>query len=136
MQTSPPSNATFDPRLSSPTLACVLAGPGHGCPGLCAAAADELGAQPWFVRRRPTLEVHGPATLVVIDAGDFEGSVDRSRDLMRSINDCLRPDGIRVGERRIDDAGFALAVVRPPPRPVLDRRAADEHLRLVRGSTS
>jgi len=72
----------------------------------------------------------------VIDAGDFEGSVDRSRDLMRSINDCLRPDGIRVSERRIDDAGFALAVVRPTLRPVLDGRAPDEHLRLVRGTTS
>jgi Ribonuclease G/E len=72
----------------------------------------------------------------VIDAGDVDGSVDRSRDLMRSINDCLRPDGIRVSERRIDDAGFALSVVRATPRPVLDRRTADEHLRLVRGTTS
>jgi hypothetical protein len=30
---------------------------------------------------------------------------------MRDLNDCVRQDGIRVTERRIDDSGRALATV-------------------------
>ena len=95
----------------SSSLDSVLAGLGHDCPGSCGAAADELGAHVWFVRRRPLGVGRADATLVVLDASDYDGPMHRSRQLMRDVNDCVRDDGIRVTERRIDDSGRALATV-------------------------
>jgi hypothetical protein len=95
----------------SSSLDRVLAGLGHDCPGRCSAAADELGAHVWFVRRRPPGAGRSDATLVVLDATDYGGPMHRSRQLMRDVNDCVRDDGIRVTERRIDDSGRALATV-------------------------
>ena len=95
----------------SSSLGSVLAGLGHECPGSCGAAADELGAHVWFVRRRPPGVGRADATLVVLDASDYDGPMHRSRQLMRDVNDCVRDDGIRVTERRIDDSGRALATV-------------------------
>jgi hypothetical protein len=96
---------------SSSSLAPVLAGLGHDCPGFCGAAADELGASVWFVRRRPAGDGRTESTLVVLDASEYTGPLRRSRQLMRDLNDCVRQDGIRVTERRIDDSGRALATV-------------------------
>jgi hypothetical protein len=96
---------------SSSSLGPVLAGLGHDCPGSCGAAADELGANVWFVRRRATGEGRTESTLVVLDASEYDGPLPRSRQLIRDVNDCVRHDGIRVTERRIDDSGRALATV-------------------------
>jgi hypothetical protein len=95
----------------SSSLDRVLAGLGHDCPGSCSSAAEELGAHVWFVRRRPPGVGRADATLVVLDATDYVGPMHRSRQLMRDVNDCVRVDGIRVTERRIDDSGRALATV-------------------------
>jgi hypothetical protein len=96
---------------SSSSLGPVLAGLGHDCPGSCGAAADELGANVWFVRRRASGESRTESTLVVLDASEYDGPLRRSRQLMRGVNDCVRHDGIRVTERRVDDSGRALATV-------------------------
>ena len=100
-------------RPASPLLGPVLAGLGHECPGRCGAAADELGASVWFVRRRSSGIGRSESMLVVLDASDYDGPLARSRHLMRDVNDCVRSDGIRVTERRIDDSGHALASVSP-----------------------
>jgi hypothetical protein len=50
---------------------------------------------------------------------------------MHSINDCLRPDGIRMSERRVDDSGVALALVRPMPHAPQSDPAEPRSLRLV-----
>ena len=100
---------------TSSSLAPVLASLGHDCPGSCRAAAEELQATVWFVRRRAPGAGRADATLVVLDAGDYDGPMPRSRQLMRDVNDCVRPDGIRVTERRIDDSGHALATVSSLP---------------------
>ncbi len=100
-------------RPSSPALGPVLAGLGHDCSGRCGAAADELGARVWFVRRRASGLGRTESTLVVLDAAEYDGPLSRSRQLMRDVNDCVRGDGIRVTERRIDDSGHALASVSP-----------------------
>jgi hypothetical protein len=99
------------PSLSS--LAAVLADLGHDCPGSCATAAAELGASIWFIRRRTPRLGRADATLVVLDTSDYDGPMHRSRQLMREVYDCVRHDGIRITERRIDDSGRALAPVRP-----------------------
>ena len=75
-------------------------------------AVEELRAELWLVRRRLALAGPGSA-IVVLDARAYDGSVEGSRQLMRAINDCVRPDGIRVSERRVDDYGLALAMVKP-----------------------
>jgi hypothetical protein len=98
-------------RPSSSQLGPVLADLGHDCPRSCGAAADELGAHVWFVRRRPARAGRGDSTLVVLDAGGYDGPRHRSRQILRDVNDCVRDDGIRVTERRIDDSGRALATV-------------------------
>jgi hypothetical protein len=104
---------------------------GHDCPGSCAEAAHELGARLWFVRRGPDPSGRGSATLVVLDASDYEGTRDRSRQLIRTLNDCLRPDGIRVSERRIDDSGLALAACRRQPHRTSGRPTTTRSLHLV-----
>ena len=120
--TSCPAVGSDDsPRASS--LAPVLAGLGHDCPGSCGAAADELRATVWFVRRRSPGAGRADATLVVLDAGDYDGPMPRSRQLMRDVNDCVRPDGIRVTERRIDDSGHALATVSSLPGDLSTHRS-------------
>ena len=92
------------------SFASVLTDLGHNCNGACLNAVDELRAELWLVRRR--LAAAGPGSaLVVLDARAYDGSVEGSRQLMRAINDCVRPDGIRVSERRTDDSGLALAMV-------------------------
>jgi hypothetical protein len=48
---------------------------------------------------------------VVLDASEYDGPLHRSRQLLRGVNDCVRDDGIRVTERRVDDSGRALATV-------------------------
>jgi hypothetical protein len=107
--TSPPFSPAASP--SSSRLGPVLADLGHDCPGSCGAAADELGAQVWFVRRRLPRAGRTDSALIVLDAGDYEGPLHRSRQILRAVNDCVRDDGIRVTERRIDDSGRALATV-------------------------
>ena len=94
-----------------PSLGSLLEGLGHACSGSCAQAADELSAKVWFVRRRLPCAGRTDSTLVVLDAADFQGSMSRSRELLRAVNACVRDDGIRVTERRIDDSGRALASV-------------------------
>jgi len=111
MTTTQPLGAPSGELPLSPSLDRVLAGLGHDCPGSCGAAADELGAHVWFVRRRPPGVGRTDASLVVLDASDYDGPMHRSRQLMRDLNDCVRDDGIRVTERRIDDSGRALATV-------------------------
>jgi hypothetical protein len=105
--------ATADSAVAPPlpSLGPVLEGLGHTCSGSCGQAADELSAKVWFIRRRLPRAGRTDSTLVVLDASDYEGPMSRSRDLMRTVNDCVRDDGIRVTERRIDDSGRALASV-------------------------
>ncbi len=100
-----------DVEPSLPSLGPVLEGLGHACSGSCGQAADELGAKVWFIRRRLPSAGRTDPTLVVLDASDYEGPMSRSRELMRTVNACVREDGIRVTERRIDDSGRALASV-------------------------
>jgi hypothetical protein len=116
-------------------LSSLLGDLGHDCPGLCTTAASELGAEPWFIRRRTPVAARGLTTLVVVDASGYEGSADRSRRLVRSINECLRPDGIRVSERRIDDAGIALSRVDRSRGPIPGPRDPDGPRRLTRISS-
>jgi hypothetical protein len=123
------------PLAAAPSLFSLLVDLGHDCPGVCATAASELGAEPWFVRRRTAVTGHGASTLVVVDASRYAGSADRSRQLLRSINECLRPDGIRVSERRIDDAGIALSRVDRSGGPIPGPRDLDGPRRLTRISS-
>jgi hypothetical protein len=109
MTTTPIVSPTVGP--SSPSLGPVLAELGHDCSGSCGAAAEELGANVWFVRRRSPRAGRSDSTLVVLDASAYDGRPHRSRQLLRDVNDCVRDDGIRVTERRIDDSGRALATV-------------------------
>ena len=95
----------------SSSLGPVLDGLGHDCLGSCAAAAEELGAHVWFLRRRAPGNGRADSTLVVLDSSGIHGLMHRSRQLLREINDCVRDDGIRVTERRIDDSGRALGTV-------------------------
>ena len=132
MTSSPPAGAGLCLARPAPTLTAAQADLGHHCTGTCADAVDALGAQLWFVRRRSNRLGRGPASLVVVDASEYEGSRERSRQLMRAINDCLRPDGIRMSERRIDDCGVALALVRPLPHDAPDHRPPTTPLSLVR----
>jgi hypothetical protein len=118
MTPSPPAVADLDGHRTAATLNSALFDLGHRCDGGCTAAVDELGAQLWFSRRRSTRSGGYRASLVVVDARFYEGSRERSRQLMRAINDCVQPDGIRVSERRIDDSGVALALVRPSITPL------------------
>jgi hypothetical protein len=131
MTTSPRPDIELGSVEPAPSLSTTLDALGHDCPGDCARAVDELGAHLWFVRRAMAGPGRGPASLVVVDASDYPGPRERSRQLMRSINDCLRPDGIRMSERRIDDCGVALAVARPMPHESLPTTA----LRLVRSTS-
>lgn len=123
--------ARLDLHRPVPTITATLFDLGHHCTGPCADAIDELGAQLWFLRRRFAGPGRGPASLVVVDASGYEGSRERSRQLMRDINDCLRPDGIRMSERRIDDCGVALAHVRQLPHDPPTRRPPTTPLHLV-----
>ncbi len=100
--------AQLSPDIS---LGEVLAGFGHDCLGSCASAGEELRAPVWFVHRRAPRDNRADHTLVVLDASEYDGPPARSRQLLRAVNDCVRPDGIRVTERRIDDSGHALAAV-------------------------
>jgi hypothetical protein len=127
-----PSRSKQGARLRAAPVTSVLADLGHNCPGTCTEASDELGAELWFVRRRLAAAGRRPATLVVLDVSEFHGSIERARHLMRTINDCLRSDGIRVSERRIDDSGLALAAVKPLTRRSQDRRASAPALRMIR----
>ena len=135
MHTAPQPGAKRDAAAPPPALTSVLADLGHDCPGTCAGATAELGAELWFVRRGPARAGRGAAALVVVDASEYDGSVERSRQLMSAINDCLRSDGIRLSERGIDDAGFALATVRPLPKGSVVRGSAATSLSLA-GATS
>jgi len=132
MHTAPQPDLGTDGPLRSPALTSVLAELGHDCTGTCTDAAAELGAEFWFVRRSPSRTGRGAPALVVVDASGYDGSIERSRQLMRAINECLRPDGIRMSERRIDDSGFALAALRPLPHESVGHRVAPTSLRLVR----
>lgn len=123
------------PVAAAPSLSSLLGDLGHHCPGVCATAASELGAEPWFVRRRKASPGRGLSTLVVVDASGYDGSADRSRQLLRSINECLRADGIRVSERRIDDAGIALSTVDRSAHPFARPRDPDGPRRLTRISS-
>jgi hypothetical protein len=111
MTTTQSRTSWSDGTPPSSSLGPVLADLGHDCPGACGAAGDELGAHVWFVRRRPAGVGRADATLVVLDAHDHDGPMHRSRQLLRDVNDCVRDDGIRVTERRVDDSGRALATV-------------------------
>jgi hypothetical protein len=59
----------------------------------------------------------------------------RSRQLLREINDCVRDDGIRVTERRIDDSGRALATVSSLHGDPLDQ-SPQNHADVVTAMTS
>jgi len=111
MTTTQSRTGRSDELPPSSSLGPVLAGLGHDCTGSCGPAGDELGAHVWFVRRRPAGVGRADATLVVLDAHDYDGPMHRSRQLMRDVNACVRDDGIRVTERRTDDSGRALATV-------------------------
>jgi hypothetical protein len=119
----------------SSSLGHVLADLGHDCDGSCAAAADELGAHVWFLRRRGPGNGRADSTLVVLDASGVHGLLHRSRQLMREINDCVRDDGIRVTERRIDDSGRALATVSSLHGDPLVQ-TSDDHVGVVTAMTS
>jgi hypothetical protein len=54
---------------------------------------------------------------------------------MREINDCVREDGIRVTERRIDDSGRALATVSSLYGDPLVQ-TSDDHVGVVTAMTS
>jgi hypothetical protein len=101
----------LDPFGAAPSLTSVLTDLGHDCPGTCAVADAELGAPVWFVRRRLNHQSTNDAALVVLDATGYTGSLTRSRRLLREVNECTLRHGIRVSERRADDAGHALATV-------------------------
>ncbi len=124
--------ANHDAKLPAPALTSVLADLGHDCPGACTTATAELGAQLWFIGRGPARTGRCSAALVVVDASAYDGSVVRYRQLMRTINDCLWPDGIRMSQRRLDDSGLALAMVRPVPPDAVDSRAPATSRRLIR----
>jgi hypothetical protein len=129
MTTSLPAVTDLNRHGPAPTLTAALFDLGHHCTGTCTEAADELGAQLWFLRRRFARAGRGPASLIVVDTSDYGGSRQRARQLMHTINDCLRPDGIRMVERRSDDCGVALTLVRPLPA---EHRPSATPMRIVR----
>lgn len=92
-----------------PALPAVFADLGHLCVGDCRAAGEELNADVWFTRSSTTHEARQSLALVVIDTTNYRGSLTRRLQLLHHLNDCTRPDGIHVTERRHGDAGHALA---------------------------
>jgi hypothetical protein len=54
---------------------------------------------------------------------------------MRDVNDCVRPDGIRVTERRIDDSGHALATVSSLPGDLRAHRSTGDAATSARRSS-
>ena len=74
-------------------------------------AAEELGANVWFVRRRTSWQRRTDATLVVFDASN-EYPVYSPCQLIRNVNDRVRHDAIRVPERQIDGSGRVLSIGR------------------------
>lgn len=104
-----------DVAAAQPCLAAVLRDLGHACAGVCRTAAEELGAQVWFARRRPAQGRRRATALVVVDTSAYVGSVSRSHQLLHQINDCAKADRILVMARRAGDAGLALAVAARSP---------------------
>lgn len=121
-----PSSRTTAPAADASTtdpssLGRVLAALEHDCPGSCSAAAQDLGANVWFMRRTPQ-QARRYDTLVVLDASGYEGPMHRARRLVHEVNLCVRHGAIRVTERRIDDSAHALATVsaiHAPRKPTL-----------------
>jgi len=101
---------------SRPCLSAVLVDLGHPCPRACRSEGEELGAQVRFARRRPLRDSRQYSALVVIDTTAYAGSVTRSKQLLRLINQCTNAPGIHVLKRRFGDAGHALAAAAPSPR--------------------
>lgn len=91
----------LDPRPlrrapTSFTLSTALAWLGHDCPGDCPALTATCPAEIWFTRRGDTRDAWASA---IVDV-DFTAAPDgHGRDLLGEINDCVRPDRIRVRDR-------------------------------------
>lgn len=98
------------------SLVAVLSYLGHRCAGICGPAGDELDARVWFTRRRSIAQGRAHPALVVIDTRTHQGTVLGSIQLLRHINACTNPDGIKVTRRRSGDAGLALATALPSRR--------------------
>ena len=95
-------------------LAALLDNLGHRCAASCSVLAEDLRARVWFTVRHDVARARSRPMLVVVDIRDPDGSVTRSIELLRRINVCTTADGIRVVERRRDDAGLALAAIHGP----------------------
>jgi hypothetical protein len=126
--TGPHHPLGLDPFGVTPSLTSVLTDIGHDCPGTCAVADAELAAPVWFVRRRLNSQSTNDAALVVLDATGYVGSLTRSRQLLRDVNECTLRHGIRVSERRAGDAGHALATVSALRSPRVGARATTQML--------
>ncbi len=77
----------------------------------CSDAAEELGANVWFVQRRTPWQRRTDATLVVLDASN-EYPVFHPCQIIRDVNGRVRHDAIRVPERQIDGSGRVLSIGR------------------------
>jgi hypothetical protein len=126
--TGPQPPLGLDPFGATPSLTSVLTDLGHDCPGTCAVADTEFGAPVWFVRRRLNHQSTNDAALVVLDAMGYAGSLTRSRQLLREVNECTLRHGIRVSERRAGDAGHALATVSALRSPRVRTRGTTQML--------
>lgn len=107
---------THAPPTTRPViaLAALLDNLGHDCVSSCGVLADALRARVWFTVRHGAARARSRPMLVLVDTRDPDGSVTRSIELLRRINGCTTPDGIRVVERRRDDARLALAAIHGP----------------------
>ena len=86
-------------RQRSPafTLGTALVWLGHDCPGDCPPDVSARPAEVWFVRANGTASHTWALTIVDVD---FTASPQDSRqDLLEQVNDCVRPDRIRVRHR-------------------------------------
>lgn len=86
-------------RVPSFTLATALVLLGHNCPGGCPRTATECRAAVWFVRLPDDTRSTWTRTLVEVAFLDVPRWGTRSRYLIGAINECVRPDHLRVRAR-------------------------------------
>jgi hypothetical protein len=85
------------------TLSSALAWAGHDCAGGCPPAVADLPADVWFVRRPGARSTARPQTLVVVEVDENpDAPPERIREFLHAVDQCTRPDGIRVRERLRD----------------------------------
>ncbi len=118
-QLAPPVGMT---RVCAFSVATALAWIGHDCSGGCPTEAATVPASVWFVRTPAVTARSWATTLVVVDLSPRDGlgvptqTPEVVRAMLRRVNDCTRPEHIRVRERVSGDHSHAVDATNTDPR--------------------